>query len=197
VSAKKNVRSRKSQTPQRKRRAAKGLKQAEAKGLVPPQVTTAPEHTGPGRPTDYRAEYCEMLVEHCRGGLTIGSFAGLIDVNRDTLYQWAKAHPEFSDAMGRAISAQQLALEQGLRGQRYAHDVSWRLRTLANVAPKDWREKTDVGLGGIPGAPPIEVKRDKESAMELYMEAIAVAGRAVRMPERETDSTKPTDEGSR
>jgi hypothetical protein len=54
-----------------------------------------------GRPTDYDPKYCQELIDHMKGGLSFESFAALADVNRDTLYEWVKVHPEFSDAKKR------------------------------------------------------------------------------------------------
>ena len=51
-----------------------------------------------GRPTSYKQEYCEDVVNHMSRGLSFESFAGKIRVNVDTLYEWAKVHSEFSEA---------------------------------------------------------------------------------------------------
>lgn len=51
-----------------------------------------------GRPTKYRAEYCGMLVEHMKKGLSFESFGAIVNVCKDTLYEWAKRHTRFSDA---------------------------------------------------------------------------------------------------
>ena len=48
-----------------------------------------------GRPTVYKEEYCDLLVDHMEQGLSYESFAGLIGVTRDCLYKWEKAHPDF------------------------------------------------------------------------------------------------------
>ena len=60
----------------------------------------------PGRPSKYKPEYCEALVEHMKTGLSFESFAGLVAVNQDTLHEWKKKHPEFSEAQknGSALS---------------------------------------------------------------------------------------------
>ena len=58
----------------------------------------ATDTTKGGRPTSYDESYCEQLIEHCSEGLSFESFAGEIRVSRDTLYEWRKVHPEFSDA---------------------------------------------------------------------------------------------------
>ena len=72
---------------------------------------------GPGRPSLYKEEYCEMLVEHCAKGLSFESFAGVVKVNRDTLYEWEKKHIQFSDAKKRAEAVCRLFWEEaGIKG---------------------------------------------------------------------------------
>lgn len=58
-----------------------------------------------GQPTKYREEYCDMLKAHMADGFTFESFAGLISVNYDTLYEWCKKNDAFSEAkkIGRAM----------------------------------------------------------------------------------------------
>ena len=51
-----------------------------------------------GRPTKYKPEYCEKLIEHMSQGLSFESFAGEVNVSRSTIYLWADEHPDFSDA---------------------------------------------------------------------------------------------------
>jgi len=55
-----------------------------------------------GRPTLYKPEYCDGIVDHCSNGASLESFAAEIDVCRSTLIVWAKAHPEFLQAATRA-----------------------------------------------------------------------------------------------
>jgi DNA-binding XRE family transcriptional regulator len=58
-----------------------------------------------GRPTDYRPEYCDMLVEHMSKGYSYESFAGLIGTCKQTIYTWEKVNPQFLDAKSRAFAA--------------------------------------------------------------------------------------------
>lgn len=51
-----------------------------------------------GRPTKYDPKYCEYLQEHMVSGKSFESFAGTIDVCRETLYEWCKKHPDFFHA---------------------------------------------------------------------------------------------------
>jgi hypothetical protein len=52
-----------------------------------------------GRPSKYDPDYCEQIVEFCKDGASISSFAASIAVCRDTISEWATAHPEFSAAV--------------------------------------------------------------------------------------------------
>jgi len=70
-----------------------------------------------GQPSKYKPEYCEMLLKHMGQGLSYQSFAAIVDVDADTLYNWEKLHPEFSDTKKRAFSKCLLRWEQiGLTG---------------------------------------------------------------------------------
>lgn len=65
-----------------------------------------------GRPSKYKPEYCEQLVEHMNSGLSFESFAAIIDVNQDTLHEWVKVHEEFSEAKKRAYTKNLLFWEK-------------------------------------------------------------------------------------
>jgi hypothetical protein len=56
------------------------------------------EPRGKGQPSKYRPEYCEMLIEHMRGGLSFESFGARIRVTKKTMYEWTRVHPEFQEA---------------------------------------------------------------------------------------------------
>ena len=61
---------------------------------------SSPKQEAPkrGAPTKYKPEYCDMLVQHMGKPASFESFAGVIGVDRDTLYEWRKVHKAFSDA---------------------------------------------------------------------------------------------------
>jgi hypothetical protein len=99
-----------------------------------------------GRPTKYKKEYCELLIEHGKQGHTLESFAATIGVDRDTLKEWAKTHPEFSAAKKRYKDFQQLTLEKiGLAGmtgklQRF-NSTAW-IFMMKNCC--GWRDKKEI-----------------------------------------------------
>lgn len=45
-------------------------------------------------------------------GLTFESFAGVIGINKDSLYEWAKRHPRFSEAQKKGEEAGRHVLEK-------------------------------------------------------------------------------------
>jgi hypothetical protein len=57
-----------------------------------------------GRPTVYDEKYCDMLIEYMAKGRSYESFAGVVGVSKQALYDWEKKHPEFLYAkrIGRA-----------------------------------------------------------------------------------------------
>ena len=65
-----------------------------------------------GRPTKYKREYCDRLTQWMAKGMSFESFAGDVDVDRDTIYQWAKVHIEFSDAKKRGSAKSQAFWEK-------------------------------------------------------------------------------------
>lgn len=70
-----------------------------------------------GRPSKYKPEYCQKLIEHCSEGLSFESFAGLLKINIDSIHEWSKKHPEFSDAKRIASNISRLWWErQGIDG---------------------------------------------------------------------------------
>jgi len=58
-----------------------------------------------GQPTKYDPKYCKMIVEEFRKGGHMRTFADLIDVEKKTLYNWMKVHPEFLHAQRKAQNA--------------------------------------------------------------------------------------------
>lgn len=51
-----------------------------------------------GRPTKFRKEYCELLIEHQKKGLSFQCFGVTIGVDRATCDRWVQRYPEFRAA---------------------------------------------------------------------------------------------------
>lgn len=52
-----------------------------------------------GRPTLFKIEYCDLAFNYCLLGCTDAQLAEFFDVHIDTIYEWKKVHPDFSDAI--------------------------------------------------------------------------------------------------
>ena len=59
-----------------------------------------------GRPTKYKEEYCDSLIDHFKQGGSINEFCLELDIAKETFYNWCKVHPEFMDSKkkGEALS---------------------------------------------------------------------------------------------
>ena len=107
---------------------------------------TKPKGPG-GRPSLYRPEYCERVLEFGREGMSVVEMAAEIGVARSTLEEaWPAAHAEFSEAFARARELSQAWWERqgrvGLTAERFNAQVY--SRSMAARFPKDWRESKNV-----------------------------------------------------
>lgn len=108
-----------------------------------------------GRPTDYRPEYCEQVIELGRQGKSPAQIAAALDVARATLGNWAEAHPEFLAALTRAYDLSQAWFEdkgqeglgvQGFNANLWSKQVSARFRA-------DYTETRKQEISGPDGGP--------------------------------------------
>ena len=112
-----------------------------------------------GRPTKYREEYCEQMIEYfdqepykvdCNGKKdpnefpTFSRFAVDIGVNRDTLKEWRNVHPLFSAAYKKCKELQRhILMTNGLMG---LYAPAFACFTAKNVT--DMRDKKEVDVSG-------------------------------------------------
>lgn len=99
-----------------------------------------------GRPTKYKPEYCQMLIDHMSEGYSFESFGGIIEVDETTLYEWVKVHQEFSHS--KSIGTQKCMnwWEQvGRKGMMneipFFNDRIWRLNMINRFRSK-WSDGT-------------------------------------------------------
>jgi hypothetical protein len=123
-----------------------------------------------GKPSSYRPEYCDMVVEICSEGYTLTAFAGKIGVSRETVNKWQELHPEFADAVTRAKAG--IAAWWQDRGRKVAEDggpggqAQMVIFGLKNVAPEDFSDRQHVELTGAGGKDLIpEASEDRLSAL--------------------------------
>ena len=52
-----------------------------------------------GRPTKYKKEFCQELIEKMAEGYSKEAVAGHLNISKNTLYEWAEKYPDFKDAI--------------------------------------------------------------------------------------------------
>lgn len=112
-----------------------------------------------GRPTKYRPEYCQKAIDYFNaepyleevddeGNITrkvsdlptFQHLASILKINQDTLYEWAKKHPAFSEALTICKQMQQhILITNALKGNYTPGPAIFALKNLCN-----WRDKSEV-----------------------------------------------------
>jgi hypothetical protein len=88
-----------------------------------------------GAKTKYRSSFPEMLIEHMGEGSSYTSFAAKIGVHIDTLYEWEKVHPKFTEAKKVAFS----------KSQGYWEDLGKKMAENGNAAVWKFNMKNRFG----------------------------------------------------
>ncbi|MBD0298307.1 MAG: hypothetical protein ICV84_24425, partial [Flavisolibacter sp.] len=81
-----------------------------------------------GRPTKYKEQYAKQAYELCLLGVTDAQLATYFEVNEDTIHEWKKCHPKFSESVKRgklqADGKVAAALYKRALGFRY-DEITW------------------------------------------------------------------------
>lgn len=123
------------------------IPRAAADPLNPP--TREPRKLG--RPPRYRPEMCDAAFSAGQQGMGKAEIAFELGVDRDTVKEWVKVHPEFSAAISRATEASlawwaSIGRQGILMGKQFnANAYSLQVR---NRFPDDWRDKQEVNATG-------------------------------------------------
>jgi hypothetical protein len=107
-----------------------------------------------GRPTDYRPEYCELLINHLAEGLSFESFAAVVDTCKQTIYTWLEKFPEFSAARANGNEKSRLYWERLGRdhilnssivgvASKSLNATVW-IFNMKNRFPDEWRDKKEI-----------------------------------------------------
>lgn len=122
-----------------------------------------------GRPSKYEDSFAEQVYNYCLLGATDDQLADFFDVNVDTINDWKKTKPEFSDALKRGKVLADLKVADSLfqracgyqhpdtdikviNGQivktditkHYPPDTTAAIFWLKNRQKNSWRDKIDV-----------------------------------------------------
>jgi len=98
-----------------------------------------------GRPSLYRPEYCEKVIELGRQGCSPAEIASELNVDRATLGYWADQNEEFSAALTRAKTHEQAWWEKAGKSGMVADKFNAQVWTKSVTARfrEDYTEKRD------------------------------------------------------
>lgn len=146
-----------------------------------------------GRPTKWKPEYVSLAYKLCLMGATDARLAELLDVNQDTVHEWKKVYPEFSESIkaGREIADAEIATALYHRAKGYSHpevdirvvqntivktplikhyppDTAAASLWLRNRQGGSWREKQEVEHSGDVGVT-VNDDQAKRIAQEILL----------------------------
>ena len=118
-----------------------------------------------GRPTYYEQRFCELLIDHMEKGFSYESFAGLVGVSKQTIYDWEKANPDFLDSKKIGVEKSRLFWEKqgiegiyttevfeqdenGSRSTKKALNSSVWIFNMKNRFMQEWRDKQENEVSG-------------------------------------------------
>jgi hypothetical protein len=132
-----------------------------------------------GRPTKYRSEFCELVLELGAKGKSKAQMAAALGCDRASIDRWADDHEEFCNAMA---MARDLALawweDVGQEGMWQSSDglrlnpQLWS-RSMSARFPDDYRENRGVELTGRNGGAVAVVDETAKAARVAQLLALA------------------------
>lgn len=101
-----------------------------------------------GRPTKYRPEYCQEIIDFMAEGYSKEAFAGEIDVYVDAIYRWIKKYKAFSKAVKKAeakcrLHWEELGHDMVVAGQGNATVWIFNMKNRFNWRDRSEDEETD------------------------------------------------------
>ena len=122
-----------------------------------------------GRPSKYKPEFTKQAYKLCLLGATDKGLANFFEVSEDTIHEWKKVHPEFSESLKEGKEEADAIVASSLfhRATGYSHkdvdikiykgkiittqltkhyppDSTAAIFWLKNRNPKQWRDKQEV-----------------------------------------------------
>lgn len=121
----------------------------------------APQKRKIGRPSKYKPEFCDKVLELALEGGGWADYAAEFNIDRKTLYDWAAAHPEFSSALSRAKVLEQCwwqdAGREGMGADKF-NALVWKTSVQARFREDYTERKVQEVTGKDGGAVQIESK---------------------------------------
>jgi hypothetical protein len=125
-----------------------------------------------GRPTSYTPEVIDKINEYLESAIpvnmqipTVEGLALKLGISRDTLYEWAKVHPGFSDTISKLKMLQKEALIQtGIFGGK---DINATIIALLLKVNHDMIEINRTELTGKDGEQLVVIKTNDDNPVTV------------------------------
>lgn len=116
-----------------------------------------------GRPTKYDPAFCDRVIELGKEGCGKAEISAELDVTRETVNDWIKAHAEFSDAMQRAHDFSLAWWEKQARSNLATSGFQaglWKQAMSGRFPHEPYRERAELtGANGGPVQQVTEIRR--------------------------------------
>jgi hypothetical protein len=122
-----------------------------------------------GRPSKYRPEYCQRVIELGKEGYSHAELAADLEVDKASMYRWAEEHEDFRTALHAAKTFEQAWFEREARANMKNRDFNANLwyRSAASRFRDDYTERKETALTGANGgAVQIETRQVDTDALE-------------------------------
>ena len=136
-----------------------------------------------GRPSTYKEEYCDTVIECGRDGMGKAEMASKLGISRVTLDDWIGKHPEFSYAIKRAQDESQAWWEQRGRAATFGgvdgFNATAFIFQMKNRFRDDYSDTIKQELTGKDGG---AIQTDDKGAAKVMAYIDAVRSRATGSP---------------
>ena len=120
-----------------------------------------------GQPTKYKPEYCAIAEDWLGRKHSTESLGSQLDCHKDTIYEWKKVHPAFSDAIKRGEAKRAAKLENDLvNGQHQGKTYN---AAVGIFLAKNWLGMRDE---------PKEDSTARNDALEAFADAFKPKGKS-------------------
>ena len=108
-----------------------------------------------GRPSKYKPEYCERIIELGKQGYSHAELAADLEVDKHSMYRWAEQHEDFRTALHAAKTYEQAWFEREARSNMKNRDFNANLwyRSAASRFREDYTERKETAVTGANGGP--------------------------------------------
>ncbi len=101
-----------------------------------------------GRPTKYKKEFCDTVLELMREGKSIVNCCAELDISRETFYSWMEKHKEFHDTVKRGMELSEHWWQEKARENLDSNQFNSTLWYMNMKNRFKWTDKQEVEHSG-------------------------------------------------